>query len=326
MRLIMLPPKSDLIVCCAHPAYQIHNELAARNAGISSFPVRVREELAEKVRGADVLVISGFWSNDLLAAAPKLKFIQSIGAGTDQFDRDLLRARGVRLASAQGVNERAVSQHAMALILAMARRLPEPRDNQARHLWRGMISDLTQREDELTGKTLVIIGLGRIGGRLARLAKAFDMEVIGVRRNPNAGASGADSVHHFDQLPELLPRADFVALTCPLTPETQNIIDAGALARMKRTAVLVNAARGKCVDETALVAAVQRGDISGAAIDVTAEEPLASVSPLWNLPNVFITPHTAGETRRYEKNVVDILIENLDRLWRGDSTLQNQIV
>lgn len=322
----MLPSKSDLIVCCAHPAYQIHNELAARNAGIRSFPIAVRDELPQRLGEADVLVISGFWRNDLLEAAPKLKFIQSIGAGTDQFDRGLLRERGVRLASAQGVNERAVSQHAMALILAMARRLPEARDNQARHFWRGMISDLAQREDELTGKTLVIIGLGRIGGRLARLAKAFDMEVIGVRRDPGAGANGADSVHRFDRLPELLPRADFVALTCPLTPETTNIIDAGALARMKRGTVLVNAARGKCVDEGALVAALQRGDISGAAIDVTAEEPLASSSPLWDLPNVLVTPHTAGETRSYEKNVVDILIENLDRLWRGETALQNQIV
>ena len=95
---------------------------------------------------------------------------------------------------------------------------------------------------------------------------------------------------------------------------------------MKRGTVLVNAARGKCVDEGALVAALQRGDISGAAIDVTAEEPLASSSPLWDLPNVLVTPHTAGETRSYEKNVVDILIENLDRLWRGETALQNQIV
>jgi phosphoglycerate dehydrogenase-like enzyme len=323
---MMLPPKSDLIVCCAHAAYQIHNELAARNTGIKSFGINVRDELPRRLPEADVLVISGFWSNDLLQSAPKLKLIQSIGAGTDQFDRPLLRQRGIRLASAQGVNERAVSQHAMALILAMARRFPEARDNQRRHLWRGMISDLGQREDELTGKTLLIIGLGRIGGRLAGLAKAFGMDVIGVRRNPAAGAGSADSVHRFDQLPELLPRADFVALTCPLNDETANIIDAGALTRMKRTAVLVNAARGKCVDESALVAALQRGDIGGAAIDVTVDEPLAPSSPLWDLPGVFITPHTAGETRRYEKNVVDILIDNLARLWRGETALQNQIV
>lgn len=324
--LTMLPSKNDLIVCCAHPAYQIHNELAARDAGIRSFQVWAREELPQKLGEADVVVISGFWRNDLLESAPKVKFIQSIGAGTDQFDRDVLRKRGIRLASAQGVNERAVAQHAMALILAIARRLPEARNNQARRLWRGMISDLAQREDELTGKTLVIIGLGRIGGRLARLAKAFDMDVIGIRRDPAAGANGADSVHRLDRLPDLLPRADFVALTCPLTPETQSIIDANALARMKRSAVLVNAARGKCVDESALIAALQNGEISGAALDVTVEEPLPSSSPLWDMPNVFLTPHTAGETRSYEKNVVDILIENLDRLWRGETTLRNQVV
>jgi phosphoglycerate dehydrogenase-like enzyme len=152
------------------------------------------------------------------------------------------------------------------------------------------------------------------------------MEVIGVRRDPGAGLNGADSVHRFDRLLELLPHGDFVALTCPLTPETQNIIDAGALARMKRSAVLVNAARGKCVDEGALLAALQRGDISGAAIDVTADEPLPATSRLWDLPNVFITPHTAGETRSYERNVVDILIDNLDRLWRGEKVLRNQIL
>ncbi|MCC2653015.1 MAG: hydroxyacid dehydrogenase [Microvirga sp.] len=324
--LTMLPPKNDVTVCCAHPAYQMHNEIAGRKTGIRSFQVHSREELPERLQDADVLVISGFWRNDLLEVAPKLKFIQSIGAGTDQFDRDLLRQRGVRLASAQGVNERAVSQHAMALILAMARRLPEARDNQAKHAWRGMISDLDRREDELTGKTLLIIGLGRIGGRLAGLAKAFDMEVIGVRRDPAAGANRADSVHRFDRLPELLPRADFVALTCPLTPETQNIIDAVGLARMKPSAVLVNAARGRCVDEAALVEALRQGQISGAALDVTVEEPLAPGSPLWDMPNVFITPHTAGETRRYEANVVDILVENLERLWRGEAALRNQIV
>ena len=170
----MLPPKSDITVCCAHPAYQIHDELAARNSGVRSFQVREGDELPDRISEADVLVISGFWQNELLERAPKLRFIQSIGAGTDQFDRDLLRGRGVRLASAQGVNERAVSQHAMALILAMARRLPEARDNQSRLLWRGMISDLAQREDELTGKTLVIIGLGRIGGRLRACEGLWD--------------------------------------------------------------------------------------------------------------------------------------------------------
>src|SRR5439155_6121800 len=110
-----------------------------------------------------------------------------IGAGTDQFPRDGLARRGIRLASARGVNARAVAEHAMALILALSRRLPEARDNQTRRVWRQMIGDLSQREDELAGKTLLIVGLGDIGGRLARLARAFDMRVIGLRRNLAAG-------------------------------------------------------------------------------------------------------------------------------------------
>jgi phosphoglycerate dehydrogenase-like enzyme len=208
----------------------------------------------------------------------------------------------------------------------MSRRLPEARDNQAKHFWRGMIGDLSQREDELGGKTLLVVGVGQIGGRLARLAKAFDLHVIGVRQNPASGANGADAVHGIADFKSLLPQADFVALTCPLTKETEKLVDAEALSYMRKSAVLVNAARGRVVDEPALVAALREGKIAGAALDVTMEEPLPATSPLWDLPNVFITPHTAGETRRYEDNVLDILMENLDRQWRGETSLRNQIV
>jgi phosphoglycerate dehydrogenase-like enzyme len=322
----MFPDKRELTICFAHPAYQMHKCFAARDFETRSFQVHEKDELQRRLSEADVLVVSGFWTNELFEQAPKLKFIQSIGAGTDQFDRDLLRGKGVRLASAQGVNERAVSQHALALVLAMARRLPEARDNQAKHLWRGMVSNLAHREDELTGKTMLVIGLGRIGGRLAGLAKAFDMRVVGVRRDPEAGSNNADSVHRFDRLPELLLEADIVVLTCPLTPETRGIVGREALARMKPSAILVNVARGACVDEAALIEALQAGRIAGAGIDVTTVEPLDAASPLWDMPNVLITPHTAGETRRYEENVVDILVENLGRLSRGETTLCNQIV
>ena len=145
-------------------------------------------------READVLLCSGLWRNDLIPRAPKLRFVQSISAGVDQYDKAAFAAAGIRLASAQGVNARAVSEHAMALILALARRLPEARDNQAKRLWRGMIGDLSRREDELGGKTLLIVGLGRIGNRLAQLAKAFDMRVLATRRDPAAGGD-ADEVH-----------------------------------------------------------------------------------------------------------------------------------
>ena len=322
----MLPPKDRLTICFAHVAYQLQQRFAARQCGIASFEVRDRAALDRRIGEADVLVVSGLWHDGLLAQAGKLAYIQSIGAGTDQFPRGLLADRGIRLASAQGVNARAVSEHAMALILAMARKLPEARDFQAKKHWRGMIGDIARREDELGGKTLLVVGLGRIGGRLARLAKAFDLRVVGVRRNPAEGGDGADSVHSIAELGRLLPEADFVALTCPLTKETENLIDAAALGRMKKTAMLVNVARGRVVDETALIAALQDQRIAGAALDVTVEEPLSPESPLWAMANVLITPHTAGETRRYEDNVLDILEENLDLLWRGEAALKNQIV
>jgi phosphoglycerate dehydrogenase-like enzyme len=296
------------------------------NTGIANFELRERDALDRRINEADVLVVSGMWHNGLIELGRKLRFIQSIGSGTDQFDKPALTARGIRLASAAGVNARAVSEHAMSLILAMARRLPEARDNQARQFWRGMIGDLTQREDELTGKTLLIIGLGRIGGRLAQLAKAFDMNVVGFRRDPAAGGGAADSVHTLAELHRFLPRADFVALTCPLVPETRGVIDAKALGLMQRSTFLVNVGRGPCVVESVLIEALQTGRIAGAALDCTDPEPPEGSSPLWSMPNVFITPHTGGETRKYEANVIEILMENLERLWRGETALLNQVV
>ncbi|HEV2302627.1 MAG TPA: D-2-hydroxyacid dehydrogenase [Stellaceae bacterium] len=322
----MIPPKNELTICFAHVAYQLQSQFARRDTGVASFQVWDRDELEGRLGEADVLVISGLWRDDLLEHARKLRFIQAIGAGTDQFSREALRGRAIRLASASGVNARAVSEHAMALVLALARRLPEARDNQQRHHWRGMISDLSAREDELGGKTMLIVGIGAIGGRLARLAKAFDMRVVGVRRDPAAGRGEADRVVGLDALKDALPEADFVALCCPLTPATENLMNAEAFARMQRSAFLVNVARGRVVDEPALVAALQSGRIAGAGIDVTVEEPLAPSSPLWDMANVLVTPHTAGETRRYEDNVIDILFDNLGRLWKGEAALRNQVV
>ena len=321
----MFPSKDHLTILFAHIAYPMQDRFALRNTGIASIQARSRDELDARIAQADVPLCSGLWRNDLIARAPKLRFVQSISAGTDQYDKPALSAAGIRLASAAGVNARAVSEHAMALILALTRRLPEARDNQGKQFWRGMIGDPAGREDELGGKTLVIVGLGRIGNRLAQLAKAFDMRVLATRRDPAAGGD-AHEVHGMSALKSLLPQADFVALTCPITPETERLINAETLALMKPSAALINVARGRCVDEPALIAALNAGRLTAAALDTTVEEPLAPASPLWTMPNVFVTPHSAGETRRYEDNVLDILVENLDRLSRGETQLRNQIV
>ncbi|MBV9776746.1 MAG: D-2-hydroxyacid dehydrogenase [Acetobacteraceae bacterium] len=321
-----LPPRDRLSICFAHVAYQMQARFDARGTGLRCFQVRSREELAARIAEADVLSVSMMWSNELIARAPRLRLIQSISAGVDQYDRAALAQAGIRLASAAGVNANAVAEHAMALILSLSRRLPEARDNQARRVWRGMISDPAQREAELAGRTLLIVGLGRIGSRLARLAKAFDMRVLATRRDPAAGAGAADAVGGMEALGTMLPEADYVALACPLTPQTERLINAETLALMRPGAALVNVARGRCVDEPQLVAALGEGRIAAAALDCAAEEPLAESSPLWAMPNVLVTPHTAGETRAYEDNVIDILLDNIGRLWRAEAGLRNQVV
>jgi phosphoglycerate dehydrogenase-like enzyme len=295
-------------------------------ADVQHFQAWTAVALQQQLHQADVLVISGMWHNELLAHAPRLRYVQSISAGTNQYDVAALQQRGIRLASAAGANSHAVSEHALAHMLAFTRHIHSGRDNQQRRFWREMIGDPDQREDELGGKTLLIVGLGRIGRRLAQLAKAFEMHVLATKQNPPYEDETAAAVHPPHELWQLLPQADFVVLTCPLTPATENLIDETALAAMKPSAYLINMARGRVVDEPALIAALQNGRIQGAGLDCFWEEPLPQDSPLWHMPNVLITPHTGGETRQYEERVVNILGQNLERLWRGETQLVNQVV
>ncbi len=216
-----LPARNELTICFAHPAYQLAELFDKRHTGISHTQARTPEALNDQIGDAHVLVVSGLWRNDLLDRAPHLRYIQSIGAGYDQFPLEALRSRGIRLANASGVNRNAVGEHAMALILAFARHIHTGRDHQRRHYWRPLIPSLARREDELGGKTLLIVGLGAIGSRLARLAKAFDMQILATKRNIATAQESVDELHTPDRLPDLLPRADFVVLTCPLTPQTK---------------------------------------------------------------------------------------------------------
>ena len=274
------PSPENTTVHFAHVAYRMEERYAARNPQVNYFQTWTSEETISRINDADVFVVSGFWDNDLLERASKLKYIQSIGAGFDQFPLDELSERGIVLANASGVNQNAVAEHAMSLMLALNRHIHTGRDNQNTHVWRGMLGDLKKREDELIGKTLLIIGMGTIGSRLARFAKAFDMRVVATKRNPATSASSVDDLVTPDRLNELVPQADFVVLTCPLTAETKNIVDARVFEAMKSTAYLINVARGQCVDEPVLAEALKSGQIAGAGLDHFWDEPLGEDSIL----------------------------------------------
>lgn len=300
-------------LCFAHAAYQLAEEFGTRARDAQVLVARTLDELAAAIDRAEVLCVSGLWRPELLARAPRLRMIQATSVGVDQFDLAALRARGVRLCNARGLNAEAVAEHGIALMLSVARHLTPARDRQRQGQWRPMIADRGRRERELRGATVLIVGLGAIGGRLAALAQAFGMRVIGVRRDTaRGGLAGVDRLVATDALHEVLPEADFVCLTCPLTAATERLIDGRALAAMKPDAWVVNLARGRVVDEAALIGALERGAIGGAALDCTEQEPLPSASPLWRMDNVVITPHSAGETRDFEARIIDQLLANLD--------------
>lgn len=326
MNTTRLPNRVDLTIAFAHAAYQLASRFAERKSGIGHFEVRTLDALKARIHDADVLVVSGLWRNELLELAPRLRFVQSISSGMDQYDQAEFRARGIRLASAAGVNANAVAEHAMSLVLALNRQLHLARDNQTARHWRPMIAEIAKREAEIAGKTLVVVGLGRIGERIATLGRAFGMHVIGLRR---AGGEPPPCCHELKAMSELnavLPRADVLVLSCALTPDTTRLLDGRRLNLMKPTAQLVNVARGKVVDEAALIEALVLRRIAAAALDVFEEEPLPVSSPLWAMANVLVTPHTGGETQAYEDNVIDILVENLEQQWRGEAGLRNQVV
>ena len=206
------PSRDNTTIHFSHSAYQMASRFAARDLGIRHFQTDTIEATRERISETDVLVVSGFWRDTLLQEAPRLRYVQSISAGYDQYGLDALRDHDVFLCNASGVNADAVSHHALGLALALIRHLPSARDHQHQRHWRGMISDIDQREDDLVGHTMLVIGLGAIGKRVARLAQAFGMHTIGTKRDTATHDDSCDEVHAPEALPTLLPRADFVVL------------------------------------------------------------------------------------------------------------------
>ncbi|MGD9942853.1 MAG: D-2-hydroxyacid dehydrogenase [Burkholderiaceae bacterium] len=255
---------------------------------------------------------------DVLRAAPNLQWLQVSSAGMDRPVYGELRERGVRLSSAAGTNARAVVQTAIAGVLALARRLPMWMEAQREHRWLPMRGELAP--PPLDGQRAVVVGMGQIGIGIGRVLRALDLNVTGVRRSV-APQPGFDQVVSYDQLNEVLPQTDWLILACPLTELTERLVDATRLALLPPTAHLVNVARGEVVDEPALIKALREGRLAGAYLDVFAEEPLPVSSPLWDMPNVIVSAHSAGNSTGHHRNVVDLFERNLPRFAAGQELI-----
>jgi phosphoglycerate dehydrogenase-like enzyme len=245
-----------------------------------------------------------------------LRWLHTFSAGVDDAFFQTLIERGVRLTTSSGAHAVPIAHTVMMDLLALSRDLPGWLRDQQERRWRPR--DLR----DLQGLRLGVIGLGPIGLEVARLGAAFGMRVTGVRRTPR-GDEPCET-WPMERLFELLPQLDALVLAVPLTPETRHMIDAAALARLPSDALLVNVARGDVIDEDALVTALQSGCIGGAGLDVFMKEPLPESSPLWSMPNVIVTPHSAGANPGNQVRANEIFLDNLGRYLRGEP-LRNEV-
>ncbi|MBI3043037.1 MAG: D-2-hydroxyacid dehydrogenase [Betaproteobacteria bacterium] len=254
--------------------------------------------------------------------APRLKWLHVFIAGVDHPIYAEMLARGVRLTTSAGSTAEPIAQTAILGLLALARGFPHWLAAQRRRQWDPLRGGALPRD--LRGQTAVVLGLGRIGAEIARLARALGLRVIGVRRSARAPDDPVDELHPPSALPGLLARCDWLVIACPLTPETRGLVDAKCLAALPRGARLINVARGEIVNETALIAALQSGQLAGAYLDVFETEPLPPESPLWDMPNVLVTPHNSSAAAGNDERVLEIFLDNLGR-WQRGAPLLNEV-
>lgn len=285
-------------------------------------------QLAAALPGAPVMFVADFRLGMLRDAWPHagdLRWIHSSGAGVDAVLFPELVRSPVILTNSRGIYDHAIGEYVLGLMLAFAKDLQRTLDLQRHRVWQ-------HRETErLDGRTVLLVGAGSIGREIGRLARAARMRVLGVARHHRGvevrGSSPDqpfERVAGIDELHALLPEADYVVLALPLTPETRGVFGAAALARMKRTARLINVGRGAVADEAALADALRAGRIAGAALDVFADEPLPPDHPFWDLPGVIVSPHMSGDFVGWQAAVAALFVENFRR-WLAGAPLLNVV-
>jgi phosphoglycerate dehydrogenase-like enzyme len=258
---------------------------------------------------------------DFLAEAPRLKWLHTMSAGVERFlIPEIVQRRDFTLTNNSGSYDVPIAEFVMAAVLAAGKHLPDYQRAQQRSHW-----DKDHQHAEMRDSTLVVLGLGSIGGEVARLASAFGMRVIAVRRRVDLpGVPGVTEVVPPERLADVAGEADFLAVTAPLTPATRGLVSREVIARMKPTAWIVNIARGAIVDEAALLEALKDRRIGGAAIDAWWTEPLPPNTEWWSLPNVIATPHVSHSSPRVRERTLGLFLENLRR-WKEREPLLNVV-
>ncbi len=294
-------------------------QLAEAQALLPDWKTIVTRDVEALAPDFDEVEIAAGWLKpaDLLRLA-NLRWAQHWAAGVDAFtgNPDIV-AKQFMLTNGSGVHAIPITEHILAYLLSFARGLHCAVRAQVKREW-GKPDDPC-RDDifELPGKTMVLIGVGAIGERTARMATALGVHVIGVRRDPSKGAKTITEMVSPDRLLEVLPRADFVVMTVPLTEATRGMIGEPELQAMKRSAIVINIGRGGTIQEEALIRALQEGRIGGAGLDVFENEPLPQDSPLWDMSNVIITSHYAGHNPYYNERALNIFLDNLHHYIAG---------
>jgi D-2-hydroxyacid dehydrogenase (NADP+) len=257
----------------------------------------------------------------VLRRAPRLRWLQIHPAGAERPIYRELRDRGVKVTTASGATAVTVSHSALGAVIALNRRFPVLADAQRRHAWEPRLGDRAPRD--LAGQCAVIVGLGPIGRNIAALLKMLGMKVIGARRSAGP-VPPCDRTVAYGCLSEVLPEADWLILCCPASPLTRSIANAAAFAAMPAGGHFINVARGEIAVERDVIAALASGHLAGAYLDVFEHEPLDPASPLWDLPNVIVSPHTASHSLGQNEAIFGIFLDNLAR-WRVGGKLRNDV-
>lgn len=304
----------------AHPP-----DLPESESGASYVWADSDEALASAIEDADIVFAWNYFTNPkmlqrALPFAKRLRWIQVAGVGIERLLFPEVVESDVVLTNGAGIYEQTLAEYATMLMLLFAKDVVRTFEDQRNHRWefRG------PKCDTLVGKELLVVGAGGIGRAIGRQGRLLGMRSIGVARTGRNGGEDFEIIHPTTGFHDLVADADYLVLICPLTSETEGMVDRDVLSRMKATAVLINLGRGELVVEDALLEALRSGQIAGAALDVLWQEPLPPDHAIWDMPNVVVSPHIAGDTKDTPERFVQLFLDNLGR-WQSGQPLKNVV-